>query len=132
MRLSQNTRCSSYDPSYHLRNVDHDLRNLYLRLALRALQMSRPKKYATTEELRAARRIQTRDSQRQRRAAARKAAHPDQPYRAHEGHRFRPDRTAMREREEHLQVLRAVGLTIEQLVLGDPEPGRSALAKMKR
>ena len=94
--------------------------------------MSRSKKYATTEELRAARRIQTRESQRQRRAAARKAAHLDRPYRAHDDHTFRPDRIAMMEREEHLQVLRAVGLTIDQLVLGDPEPGRSALAKMKR
>jgi len=79
----------------------------------------RPKIYATKEERNAARRKRLRVYRRRDRE--------QNTYRAHDEKLFHPDPQAVAEREERERVIRENGLTLSQLLLGDPAPGRSAL-----
>ena len=85
--------------------------------------MPRRRKYATDEEREAARREQTNASHRRKREEIGRST-----YRAHEHNRgVRPDPSILAAHEEWLQNVYASELTIDQLILGDPLPGRSAL-----
>ena len=92
--------------------------------------MARRRKYYTPEELHAARREQTNASHRRSRAAAHKVG---KVYRAHsDNNERRPDPIALAERAARMALFYTTGPTLNQLLFGDPAPGRSAFETMKR
>lgn len=61
------------------------------------------------------------------RAAKERELLQGKPYRPHAHNFMRPDPRVLAEREQRLQALFVTELTVNQVLLGDPLPGRSAL-----
>jgi hypothetical protein len=87
--------------------------------------MPRFLKYLTEEDRIEAKREQARRAK--QRYAERRRMMVDMPFRPHPYNFLRPDPQTLAERDERLAIIYASELTPNQVILGDPLPGRSAL-----
>jgi hypothetical protein len=90
--------------------------------------MTRLLKYATEEERKKARSTQTWASK-QRWRKRQQAMKQGEPYRPHDFNFLRPDPQTIAERDQRMNLFYASEPTLNQIILGDPAPGRSMLDK---